>query len=160
MATGKKSWVYRLPREASLLPCQASRRFPMCPSKLDRSAHVGEQTRIWKGHPRRNLRIYPRFPSKLEKNDDNSLPPRDEARFPCIECRAILCSTSNTRGALTSLMELQSPQEHSHNSRGTLRSPQQHERAPCTQNQLEMRPDSPALAPEPSRIPHQTRQVA
>ena len=54
----------------------------------------------------------------------------------------------------------ESPQEHCHKSRGTLKSPQQHKRALCTTNQLKMRPDSPALAPEPSHVPHQTRQVA
>ena len=54
----------------------------------------------------------------------------------------------------------ESPQEHRHKSRETLRSPQQHIRAPCTPNQLKMRPNSPALAPEPSHIPHQTQQSA
>ena len=49
-----------------------------------------------------------------------------------------------------------SPQEHSHKSIWTLRSPQQREIALCTANELEMRPDSPALSPEPCRIPHQT----
>ena len=55
-------------------------------------------------------------------------------------------------------MEPQSPQEHCHNSRVILRSPQEHKR-PSTPNQLEMRPVSLALAPEPSRIPHQEQQV-
>ena len=52
----------------------------------------------------------------------------------------------------------ESPEEHWHKSRGTLRSPHQHKRDSYTRNQLEMRPDSPALALEPSCIPHQTRQ--
>ena len=54
----------------------------------------------------------------------------------------------------------ESPQEHSHKSSGTLSSLQQHERAPRTPNQLEMRPDFPAFAPEPFCIPYQTGQVA
>ena len=47
----------------------------------------------------------------------------------------------------------ESPQEHSKKARGTLRSLQQHKSVPCTPNQLEMRPGSPALALEPSCIP-------
>ena len=51
-----------------------------------------------------------------------------------------------------------SPKEHCHKARGTLMSPQECEIARCTPNQLEMKRDSPALAPEPSRVPHLTRQ--
>ena len=54
----------------------------------------------------------------------------------------------------------ESPQEHCHKSSGMLKSLKQREIAPCTPDQLEMRPDSFALAPELSRLPHQTRQVA
>ena len=53
----------------------------------------------------------------------------------------------------------ESPQEHCHKSRGTLISLQQCKIVLCTPNQLEMTPVSPALAPWPSHIPHQTRQV-
>ena len=54
----------------------------------------------------------------------------------------------------------ESPEEHCHKSKRTLMSQQEHEIAWCTPNQLKMKPDSPALAPEPSHIPHDTRQVA
>ena len=94
------------PGEASLLPCQASRRIPRCPSQVDRCPDVAEQTRVLKGHPRRNLRIYARFPPQLEKNHETCPSPRDEARFPCMACKAILYSSSNKKGALTSLMSL------------------------------------------------------
>ena len=47
----------------------------------------------------------------------------------------------------------ESVQEHWHKSSGLLRSPQKDKRGPCTPNHLEMRPDSPALAPEPSHFP-------
>ena len=50
----------------------------------------------------------------------------------------------------------ESPQEHSHMSRRTLISLQECEIAQCNPNILELKPDSPALAPEPSRIPHNT----
>ena len=39
-------------------------------------------------------------------------------------------------------------------------SPQEQEIAQCTPNQLEMKPDSTALAPEPSLIPQLKQQVA
>ena len=50
----------------------------------------------------------------------------------------------------------ESPQEHFHMSRRTLMSLQEHEIAQCTPNQLEMKSDSLALAPEPACIPHYT----
>ena len=49
-----------------------------------------------------------------------------------------------------------SPQEHPQKSRRTLMSQQEWEIAHCSPNQLEMMPDSPALAPEQSPIPHHT----
>ena len=42
----------------------------------------------------------------------------------------------------------------------SLKRVQECEIARCSPNQLEMTPDSPALAPEQSPIPHHTRQVA
>ena len=54
----------------------------------------------------------------------------------------------------------ESPHEHCHKSRRPLMSPQEHEIALCTTNQLKMKPNFSALAPEPSRVPHDTRQVA
>ena len=44
----------------------------------------------------------------------------------------------------------ESPQQHCHKSRRTLMSPQECKIPRCTTNQLEMNPDSPALAPEQS----------
>ena len=48
------------------------------------------------------------------------------------------------------------PQEHPHNSGRTLMLTQGCEIDRCSPNQLEMMPDSPALAPEQSSIPHRT----
>ena len=138
------------------MSCQASRRTPICPLQLDKSHDVTEQTRVLKGHPRGNLRIKPMFLPQLKKNHETYPSPRDEARLTFIVCREIPCSTSNMKGALTSLMEIQSSQEHRHKSRGILRSLKQQERAPYTSNQLEMRTNLPALAPEPSHVPKQT----
>ena len=55
-----------------------------------------EQTRVSNGHPRCNSRIYPRFLPQLEKTHETTPSPRDEARFPCIACRANAFSQSNT----------------------------------------------------------------
>ena len=52
----------------------------------------------------------------------------------------------------------ESPKEHCDKARGTLMSPQECKIAWCTPNELEMKRDSPALAPEASRVPHLTRQ--
>ena len=54
----------------------------------------------------------------------------------------------------------ESPPEIPHKSRRTLMSPQKCEIARCSQNQFEIKPDSPALAPEQFPVPHHTRQVA
>ena len=55
---------------------------------------------------------------------------------------------------------LENPPEHPHKSRGTLMSPQECEVARGSPNQLEIIPDSPALAPEQLPVPHHTQQVA
>ena len=47
----------------------------------------------------------------------------------------------------------ESPQVHCHKSRGTLRSLQKHKRAPCTPNQLKMKPDSLGLTQEEYQVP-------
>ena len=54
----------------------------------------------------------------------------------------------------------ESPQQHCHKSRRTLMSPQEYEIARCNPNQLEIMPDTPALDPEQSAVPHHTQQVA
>ena len=149
------------PWEASLLPCQASRRIPTCPSQLDRCPRVAEQTRVSKGYSRCNLRIYPRFPPQPEKK------PRDIplsviwAPIPlqCRQSKSVFhIKDERSLAYLDGIPE--TPQEHCHKARGTVTSPQEHERASCTTNQLKMRPTSPALAPEPSPGRHRTWQVA
>ena len=95
------------PREVTLLPCQASRRIPRCPSQLDRSPDVTEQTRVLKLHPHSNSRIHPRFPPQFEKNHETSPMQHNETRFPCIACRAIPSTSSSMKEASTSLLELQ-----------------------------------------------------
>ena len=50
----------------------------------------------------------------------------------------------------------ESPQEHCHKSRRTLMSQQECDIAQYSPNQLEMKPDFPALSPEPSCVPHHT----
>ena len=73
---------------------------------------MAEQMKVFNGYPRRNSRTYPRFPPKLEENHETSCSLRDEARFPCISCRAIPCSQSNREGALICLTEIERvPQE-------------------------------------------------
>ena len=54
----------------------------------------------------------------------------------------------------------ESPQEHCHKSIRTLTSLQECEIAWLPSNQLKMKPDTSALAPLSSRIPHHTREVA
>ena len=96
---------------------------------------------------------------KVDKNHETFHSLWDEAWIPSIACRAIPCSLSNKKWALTSLIEFQNSQENCHKIRGTMKSWQQQERNPCVPNQLEMRPDSMALASEQSCIPNQTWQV-
>ena len=55
---------------------------------------------------------------------------------------------------------LESRPENPHTSRRTLMSQQECEIAWCSPNQLEIKPHSPALAPEQFPVPHHTRQVA
>ena len=66
-----------------------------------------EQSGVSNGHPRCNSRIYPRFPLQLEKSHETSPSAGVKARIPCIGCRAIPSSQSNTKGASMCLMEHQ-----------------------------------------------------
>ena len=54
----------------------------------------------------------------------------------------------------------ESPPEIPHKSRRTLMSPQESDIARGSPNQLEIKPNSPALAPEQFPVPHHTQQVA
>ena len=53
-----------------------------------------------------------------------------------------------------------SPPEIPHKARKTLMTPQECEIARCSPNQLEMMPNSPALAPKQSLVAHHKQQVA
>ena len=91
------------------------RGIPMALLNLEENAEVSLTTgqESWcrlinvKGHPHLNSRTYCRFLPQLEKYPETCSSPWDEARFPCTACRAIPCSPSNTKGALTSWMDLQ-----------------------------------------------------
>ena len=83
------------PPERSVLFCQARFRLLRCPSSLERSPDVAEKTKVVNGYPCRNSSMYPRFLLQLEKNHETFPSLRDEARFPCIACRAMPCSQSN-----------------------------------------------------------------
>ena len=54
----------------------------------------------------------------------------------------------------------ESPTEIAHKSGTTVMSPKECDIAPGTADELEIKPDSPALAPEQFPVPHQTRQAA
>ena len=83
----REPWSPTSPREAFQLRCQASRRIPRCPSQLDRSPDVTEQTRVLKSHLCQNSRIYPRFLLKLEKSHETFPAQRDEARSPALRAK-------------------------------------------------------------------------
>ena len=54
----------------------------------------------------------------------------------------------------------ENPQEHCHNKRRTLMSPQECKIYWCNTNQLKMKHITPSLHPLPSHIPHHIQQVA
>ena len=54
----------------------------------------------------------------------------------------------------------ESPPEIPHKSKRTLMSPQECDIPRGSPNQLEIKPNSPALAPEQFPVPHHTREVA
>ena len=107
-----------------------------------------EQTRVSNGLPLCNSRIYPKFLPQLEKTHETFPSLRDEARFPCIACRAIAIFPIKHIRSLDLLdWTPESPQQHSHKTRRTLMSPQECKIDRGTQFQIEMRPISLALAP-------------
>ena len=69
---------------------------------------------------------------------------------------------SNQTGKSLDLLDgtTESPPEIPHKSRRTLMSLQECEIARGSPNQLKIKPNSPALAPEKFPVPHHTRQVA
>ena len=90
-----------------------------------------------------------RFPPRCEMRPDSPALNAEQFRAPYQTCKEPLFVDGTP----------ESPQEYCHKSTRTLMSLQECEIVQCTPNQLEMKPDSPALAPEPSRVPHRT-QVA
>ena len=76
--------------------------------------------------------------------------------------RAEQCLVPKQTGRSLDLLDgpTESPPELPHKSRRTLMSPQECEIARGSPNQLEIKPESFALAPEKFPFPHHTRQVA
>ena len=75
VATGKGPWVSCLTSRSILIALPSLEETPEVSLILDRSPDVAEQTRVLKGHPQHNSRLYPRFPLQLEKNHENSPSP-------------------------------------------------------------------------------------
>ena len=100
-------WSPASPPEASVLSCQAYFRLLRCPSWLDRSPDVAEQTKVFNDFPSLNLRTYPSFPLQLEKNHQTSRSLKEDAWFPWTACREIPCSQTNRYGELICLTEVQ-----------------------------------------------------
>ena len=107
VATRKGNLVSRLTSRSIGISLPSREEIPEGSLITRKSPEVTEQTRVFNYHPRRNSRMYPRFPPQLEKNHETSPSPRDEAQFPCFVCRPILCSQSDTLVALICLMEFQ-----------------------------------------------------
>ena len=130
----------------------ASRRIASSPSQIDRSPDVPEHTRLLKFHPHHHAHIYPMSRRNSRKSMRVS---------PCCEMRpdplALLQNNSMFQLKQEWSIEFldgtqECPQEHSHKSRGTMRSSQQKERAPCTTNELDMRAGSLALTQEECQL--------
>ena len=85
---------------------------------------------------------------------------RDEARFPCIGAEQFLVPIKQGRSLDLLYLTTESPPENPHKSKITLMSPQECEIPWGSPNQLEIKPDSPALAPEQFPVSHYTRQAA
>ena len=111
------------PREGSLFPCQDAKRIPRCPSQLERSHDVAEQTPVLKGHPHCNLTIYPSFCCNLMKT--MRLPPHCKMRPDSSAlCAEQFCVHIKYEKGLDFLDgNPKCPQEHCNKSRWTLRSP-------------------------------------
>ena len=76
--------------EASELYCESYFRLLRCPSLLDRSPDVAEQTKVCNAFPRRNSRTYPSFPLQLEKNHQITRSLKDEARTLALRAEQFL----------------------------------------------------------------------
>ena len=148
-------------QEASVVSLWALFRFLWYPSSLDRSADVAEETRVLKGHPRHNSRIYTRFPTATREN------PWD---FPLSERWGTIprhCVLSNSMFPIKHVRNLdlldgtpESTQEQPHKSRMTLMSPKECETVRCKWNQFEMTPDSTVFDLVQYPAPQHTRQLA
>ena len=84
------------------------------------------------------------------------LPPRREMTpdSPALRAEQLVAPIKHVRSLDLLDGTPANPQENCHKSRRTLMSMQERERAWCTPNQLEMKHNSPSLAPEPSYLPH------
>ena len=98
----------------------------------------------------RNLRKSMRIPLRREMRPDTLHWVQSNSAFPIKQAGSLNLLEGN----------LESPPEHHQTSRRTMMSLQECEIAPCRENQLEVTPDSTALAPEQFPLPHHTRQVA
>ena len=147
-------------QEASVLSLQALFRFLCYPSSLDRSTDVAEETRVLKGHPRHNSRIYTRFTATTrEKRWDIPL----SERWGTIPLHCVL---SNSMFPIKHIRNLdlldvnpENTQEQPHKSRMTLKSPKECETVRCNRNQFETTPDSTVFDLGQSPVPQHTRQL-
>ena len=107
VAIGNGPWVSRLTSRGVPISLQNLEESSKCPMQLDRIPDFNEQTRVLKVLPT-VTREYTSVPGRNWRKTMRLPPsPRDEALCHCIACRAIPCSPSNNKGALTSFMELQ-----------------------------------------------------
>ena len=90
------------------------------------------------------------------------LPPRRKMRTDSLELHAEQFHLNIKHLRSLDLLDVipECLQEHCHMSRRTLMSPQECKITWCSPHQLKMKPNSPALFPEPFGIPHHTQQVA
>ena len=93
--------------DASRLPCHNSRRIPKCLWQRECRPAIPESPSEVHCCSHHYSSGTTSFLPQLEET--HKIPPsvQDDARFPCITSRAIPCSTSNTKGGLTSFTKLQ-----------------------------------------------------
>ena len=139
-------------RKVFILPCQALKRIPSCSLQQKRSPDITEQTRVLKGHIHRKSRVYTTFQLQLEKKHETFPYPQMRPDSAAMLAEQFLFHIKQERSLDFLDGTPESPQEYCHTSRGILMSPQQHERAPCTPNQLNMRRDSLALTQEECQL--------
>ena len=80
--------------------------------------------------------------------------------YPALRAEQFLLPNKQVRSLDLLEGSTESRPEIPHKSRRTLMSPQECEISRVSPNQLQIKPNSPALAPEQFPVPHHTRQVA